>query len=226
MGRTRLIDLTGQRFGRLTVLHREPVGLSRSPRWVCRCDCGEVRTVLGPHLRSGVTRSCGCLHREVITMHGHAARGATSRVYQSWGNAIARCENPRATGFGLYGGRGLRMCARWRGSFAAFAADMGPRPLGHQLDRTDNARGYECGSPDCPDCGPLGLPMNGRWVTPKAQARNRRDNRLVTLDGVVACVAAHAEARGVPPSTARHRLRRGLPVAEAFARPTPRGMAA
>src|SRR6266487_506032 len=95
--------------------------------------------------------------------HGHATRkkGITG-TYRSWANMLDRCKSKRRSDYPRYGGRGIRVCRRWR-DFARFLEDLGPRPPGLQLDRIDNSRGYE--------------PGNCRWATPKQQANNRRPRR-------------------------------------------------
>ncbi len=165
----RLLSLEGRRFGRLTVLTRG--GATRSPcgkvhtNWICQCDCGKTRIVLGDNLRSGGTVSCGCLRREItirrLTTHGEANRGGCSAEYNCWLNLIARCENQNSKNWPLWGGRGIRVCARWRQSFVAFLADMGRKPSPrHSIDRIDPDGHYE--------------PGNCRWATPSEQRRNRR----------------------------------------------------
>jgi hypothetical protein len=109
---------------------------------------------------------------------------------------IGRCENSRSPDFALYGGRGIRICQRWRNDFTAFLTDMGPRPSPkHSIDRVDSNGNYE--------------PGNCRWATPTEQARNTSRNVRLTVDGVTGCVAELADARGLRRSTVYGRLRRG-----------------
>src|SRR5262245_34706055 len=188
-------DLTGKRFGRLTVLslagkRRSPCGKSELV-WHCRCDCGTEKDVRGNTLRWGSTQSCGCLHRDQMTRHG---RAETSE-YFVWGSMLQRCYNPKHRQFRHYGGRGIRVCDRWGESFANFLAEMGKRPPGLQLDRIDNDRGYE--------------PGNCRWATTTEQSRNRRSCRLLTLGDETMPLSAWAVRTGLPENTIRNRLRRG-----------------
>ncbi len=90
--------------------------------------------------------------------------------YRTYRSMIQRCENPNVNGYHRYGGRGIRVCARWRNSFQAFVGDMGARPLGMSIDRIDSDRGYSCGK--CADCAARGEPRNCRWATAKQQAEN------------------------------------------------------
>lgn len=159
-------DLTGQRFGRLTVVERggrTPSG--RNVMWRCRCDCGQERTVVSSVLTRGESASCGCLRREAskarATKHGHAT-GETSRTYNSWACMWQRCTNPEYSQYGRYGGRGISVCERWS-SFTAFLADMGERPEGRTLDRINTNGNYE--------------PNNCRWATPKEQTANRNPRK-------------------------------------------------
>lgn len=165
----RRIDHVGQRFGRLEVLAAESITHYGETRWRCRCDCGEVVFVLGLNLRTGHTRSCGCLARElraawnrVSISHGAARNGQRAPEYWTWQGAKDRCFNSRNRMFRYYGARGISMCKEWRRSFSAFLADMGPRPSPqHSIDRINNDGHYE--------------PGNVRWATRSEQRRNRRD---------------------------------------------------
>lgn len=99
--------------------------------------------------------------------HGESTRRGKTREYESWAAMIQRCTNPKNPGYKRYGGRGIAVCARWRGSYVLFRQDMGPCPDGMQIEREDNNSGYE--------------PGNCRWATPKEQANNRRRNPLYKL---------------------------------------------
>lgn len=179
---TACIDLVGQRFGRLVVLHRVPhtPGSKQKPRWTCKCDCGTLRIIEGGSLRRGMSTSCGCFQREDMarrrTVHGYrrltagAPHGSDERTpknptYATWMGMRTRCLNPNAAGYQNYGGRGIKVCPQWE-TFDGFLADMGPRPPGLTLDRIDPDAGY--------------TPENCRWVTPLIQVLNRRDRISLT----------------------------------------------
>ncbi len=165
-------DATGQRFGRLTILgeaekYVSPQGVSlRRVRAVC--DCGvEITTNLNS-VKRGITASCGCFALEVLAdrsrVHGDAPRKRHTREYVVWANMISRCENPNVDRYPVYGGRGIKVCARWRGSFENFLADMGRKPSPeHSIDRIKVNGNYE--------------PGNCRWATPDVQARNKQNSR-------------------------------------------------
>ncbi|KKK55245.1 hypothetical protein LCGC14_3076500 [marine sediment metagenome] len=168
-----VIDLSGQTFGRLTVRGMSARRSSGHVHWSCECECGAIIDVRSVSLRDGITQSCGCLRREraienvlfaaaANVTHGHTA-GASwpkSRTYCSWQAMLFRCGNPKCGHWKLYGGRGIRVCRRWRTSFENFLADMGERPEGMSIDRyPDNDGNYESG--------------NCRWATPKQQRANQ-----------------------------------------------------
>ena len=156
-----LVDITGHRYGRLTVLSRSPE--SGRVHWKCRCDCGTELSVQSADLRTGNTQSCSCLKferiREASTTHGHTAGGWTT-TFRAWSDMKTRCYNPKNKRFAGYAGRGITVCDRWRNSFENFLADMGEKPLGLSLDRINNDGNYE--------------PDNCRWATYSQQNKNRR----------------------------------------------------
>lgn len=168
----KLIDLTGQRFGQLTVLERAENGNHKQPRWKCRCDCGKETIVFGHLLRNGNTKSCGCFSRELHgtlmkrsnLRHGDCS-GAETRLYRIWGGMKNRCYNSHQINYKHYGGRGIAVCEEWLHDFTAFrdwAMSHGYRD-DLTIDRIDNDKGY---SPD-----------NCRWVTMSEQRKNQRPRK-------------------------------------------------
>jgi hypothetical protein len=165
----KLIDLSGVRFERLVVLTRCNESYGKKVKWFCVCDCGNHAVVDGFKLRSGETKSCGCLQRDqqskriaqANTRHGQNKKGQQTRTHKSWTAMIQRCTNPKNTSYVNYGGRGVKVCERWR-VFENFFADMGERPEGKTLDRINVNGNYE--------------PENCRWATLSEQQRNKRCN--------------------------------------------------
>jgi len=161
-----MIDLTGKSFGRLVVRERAGADKGGHARWRCLCLCGRETIVEGGSLRRGDTASCGCIAIErgrdqglSNIRHGHSTDGGHSPTYHSWHAMTQRCTNPKHKGYPNYGGRGIKICERWR-KFSNFLADMGERPEGKTLDRKDNDGNYE--------------PGNCRWATYGEQNSNQR----------------------------------------------------
>ena len=166
-------DLTRRRFGRLVVVSREMRALPSGKRmgvWLCRCDCGTEKTITTDNLVRGTTRSCGCLHKDVVTKHGLSL----DPLYQTWNKIWHRVNNPHDKDYRWYGGRGIVMDPEWAENFSSFRSwvldNLGPKPSQtHSMDRLENDLGY--------------LKGNLRWATPVVQQNNKRSNRLITWNG-------------------------------------------
>ena len=197
--------LTGQRFGRLHVVSYFGK-LGRNNAWLCRCDCGNEAAVRVGSLRSGHTKSCGCLgteRRKANIVHG----GCRTPGYSSWNNMIRRCHIEHSHAYRHYGGRGIVVCERWRTSFWNFISDMGQRPTPkHSIDRIDNDGNYE--------------PGNCRWAMAADQAKNTRSNKVIAIDGRTQCLSAWAEEAGIRYGTLRRRLSLGWSISDALAKKT------
>lgn len=175
--------------------------------WLCRCDCGTERFVLEESLRQQVSTNCGCVRRAKVGARNHTHGLTNTREYVVWCGMIARCENPKHKGYHTYGGKGVRVCDRWRNSFETFLSDMGmpPSPK-HQIDRIDPTGNYE--------------PSNCRWVTNRQNSRNTRKTIKVEYGGETLALNDWANRIGIPEKTLYARIKvYGWPVHEAFTTP-------
>lgn len=201
-------DLVGRRFNLLIVVALSPRTTNKRSYWICRCDCGRTCTVLRTCLLDG-QKSCGCalaayhLRRKVSAKpkpprsDREYHRLSRSAEYRLWAGMIQRCTNPHRDNYARYGGAGIRVCDRWRNSFAAFLADLGRRPSPkHTLDRIRFGGNYE--------------PGNVRWATPKEQFYNRSVSILVDIGGTQRSIYELAISTGISPYTLYGRYSKGL----------------
>lgn len=196
----------GDVFTRLTVVSRAHSDKHGYIHWNCICECGAEKTVCSHELRSGKTKSCGCI-RFTPRTHGHTQTSNGKRItpeYQAWIDMRRRCSNRKHVSYDIYGGRGISVCEKWS-SFEMFYEDMGPRPDGMSLDRIDVNGNYE--------------PNNCRWATQTQQSRNRRNNRFVEYNGISMCLSEWAEALGFTYHILKDRLSRGWSIDRAFNTP-------
>ncbi len=191
----RFVDLTGQKFGRLTVIKRAKNIKGGRIRWLCQCVCNEYIIVIGNNLQRNHTRSCGCLWRDSITKHNLC----DSRTYHTWENMIQRCTNFNCKNYENYGGRGIKVCKKWW-KFEGFLQDMGERPPGLTLDRIDNDGDY------CKE--------NCRWATYAIQRRNRNDIRWITINNKTMCLKDWCNVRKLNYKTIIKRLSLGWPISK------------
>jgi hypothetical protein len=166
-----VIDLTGQRFGKLVVEYEAGRSKEGGALWLCRCDCGSSITTRSNQLRRGRVVSCGCARSK----HGRPNK----KIYDAWFQMVRRCHVPTCKDFKHYGARGIVVCQEWRNDIQRFEADMGQRPPGGTLERIDVDGPY---SKD-----------NCRWASQKEQTRNARSNIVLTYGGKSQCLGAWAE---------------------------------
>lgn len=189
-------DLSGRRFGRLIAIQRLPTRIKPSGQkysvWACRCDCGKETVVRMIDLKTGNTKSCGCLNLEKISelnkTHGKSKK---SRAYSIWLGIRRRCFDKKNNAYMNYGGRGITVCQRWL-SFENFLLDMGEPGDGMQIERKDNDGPYS--------------PGNCTWATAAQQARNRRSNIAITINGETLCLTDWCEKLNINYHRARARI--------------------
>lgn len=182
-----IVDITGNKYHKLTVIGMIP---NKIPiKWVCKCDCGKIKFVIGGNLKSGGTKSCGCDKKKSNGL-------SRTSIYQVYKGIIQRCYNHKNKDYRNYGGRGITVCDEWRNSFIVFynwSVSSGyDKSL--QIDRINNNGNYE--------------PLNCRWATLKQQGRNRRTNNIIEYNGKSQCLSDWAEELGISRSTFIYRIKK------------------
>lgn len=194
------IDLTNQRFGRLTVIERVENAENRQARWLARCSCGNEVIVRGAELRkANGTRSCGCLNKEIVGNLNRSHGMYGTKIYKTWAKIKSRCLNPADKRYKDYGGRGITICDEWKNDFRAFFDFVSKLEHygdeNYTLDRIDVNGDYE--------------PGNVRWADWKTQARNKRNNIIVEYQGELTTLTEASEKSGINHGTLCYRYHRG-----------------
>jgi len=222
----RLEVCLGEFYGRLTLEEELPIrsrGSGGTERWFrCLCECGQRTEVPLKRLRSGKTRSCGCLvvppAASTRVRDPLFVRSEDHPDYGIYRGIKKRCYSESDKAFPDYGGRGICMCSGWKASFKAFSNDMGPRPSKeHSIDRIENNGNYSCGH--CSECIEKSWPMNCRWATRDVQRRNQGDVVMLTFQGETLCMSDMARKHGLSKGTLRARLERGMSLKMALTTP-------
>lgn len=184
-------DITGQTFGRLTVLRYAGKSEDNRAMWECKCSCGTKIVTSGKSLRSGNTKSCGCLNIDkstsrivsLNTTHGECK----TKLWHIWSGMLSRCESPSTKTNKTYQGKGIKVCEEWHSyeTFRDWANSNDYKP-GLTIDRIDSDGNYE--------------PNNCRWATKAEQADNRKSTRHFTVDGETHSLAGWARKIGLSDS--------------------------
>lgn len=187
----RIVDLIGKRFGRLVVLERLPVELTKSGnkvrKWKCVCDCGNVINAVHSNLTKGATQSCGCLQKELASKRFTTHKKRYTRLYSIHANMKQRCYNPKNNRYKNYGGRGITICHEWLGdngfeNFYNWAVQNGYKE-NLTIDRINNDGNYE--------------PLNCRWANSKEQRLNTTNNHKLTYNGKTLTVYEWSKITGI-----------------------------
>jgi hypothetical protein len=188
----------GEVHGRLTAIRQTVAATHRNPgRWLFHCTCGnDIERVVGK-VRIGHTKSCGCLNREMIAARNRTHGASGTPEWYAWKEMNKRCRNPHVYAYHRYGGRGIRVCAKWKKSFSAFLKDVGLKPsVKHSLGRIDNDGNY--------------TPSNVHWEIQRTQARNRHTNLMLFWEGKKRALAEICELTGVDYNRTYRQLRKGV----------------
>lgn len=189
-------NMIGMRFGNLTIIKLEKREKGNS-YWLCKCDCGNNKIVLGRSLFHGNTRSCGCLQKETASEIFSTHKMSNKRIYHTWENMISRCYYTKDMSYRAYGGRGITVCDEWKSSFETFynwAVSHGYSDT-LTIDRINVNGNYE--------------PNNCRWVDMISQANNRRTNRYFMINGENLTISQIARKFNLNPNTLRTKIRNG-----------------
>lgn len=192
-------NLLGQTFGKLKVISRAYIDGYNKCAWTCLCECGSTKVCKSYKLLSGRNKSCGCF--SVNKTHGLSK----STEHKCWEGIKYRCNSskPGTKGYIHYRLRGIKVCDRWSGEngFINFLSDMGPKPSpAHTIERKDFNKDYE--------------PSNCEWLVLQKQARNRRNNTLITINNETKCLAEWCEVYNIDSFVVSKRLLRGWPKDE------------
>lgn len=201
----------GKKYGRATIQDIEKVIKGAEKRHetnaICLCDCGNVFATRLDRLISGGVKSCGCLHREVVSANSTRHGKSTHPLYKTWHNMRSRCDNPNATKYEIYGGRGITVCDEWEHSFEAFYdwSISNGWEKGLTIDRINTDKGY---SPD-----------NCRWTDYYTQNNNLRSNHNITYNGECYSIYEWARRLHISKKALSERVRRGWSVERTFNTP-------
>lgn len=205
------IDLTGKRFNKLVVIKKDGYSKNgKAIKWLCKCDCGEMKSILGASLKQNKSVSCGCYQKEITSKNMKKHGMSYSDEHRIWAAMKDRCLNPKNMGAKNYSQRGIGICERWQNSFILFYKDMGKRPSKkHSIERVNNNKGYS--------------PSNCKWEVRKRQARNKRSNRIIEINGVKKCLADWLDIYRITRHSFISRVKCGMSIEDALSnKPTPR----
>ena len=186
------------KYNNWTVAQNEPITRDGRVYLLCQCECGATKEVIIKNLKSGQSKSCGCVGRKKTSERNQKHGLRFTRTWRIWQAMKNRCYNKNVPQYHNYGGRGISVCDAWRNDFMSFYNDVGEAPEGKSIDRIDNDGNYE--------------PGNVRWSTAKEQGRNKSNN--TKINGV--CITEISRSLGGNHALVRKRLNRGWDVEKAI----------
>ena len=195
--------LESKKFGTLTVVKRienyvSPSGTIRS-QWLCKCECGNYTKVTSDKLKSGNTKSCGCLKVDAASKMNYKHGMRKTRLYRIYSAMVCRCENKNAVNYHSYGGRGIKVCDECRGENGAKNfidwSDKNGYKENLTIDRIDVNGDYS--------------PENCKWSTRMEQSSNRTDNHFITINGETHTLSEWSRISGISVSTICQRMKAG-----------------
>ena len=191
-------DLTGQKFGRLTVIKRVENSKHGHIMYLCQCECGKQKNIIASSLLSGHTKSCGCLNKEVITKHGLIHH----RIRSIYKGMKERCYNSHCKKFKYYGGKRIKICDEWLNDLKNFYnwAMINGYQDNLTIDRIDSNGNYE--------------PNNCRWIDMKMQLRNTSRTKMITFNNETMCLKDWAKKLKINYRTLQYRLSNGWTIEE------------
>lgn len=191
------LELEGKVFGRLTALERRGLDNTGKYKWLCKCECGNIREFSGTAISTGAIQSCGCLQKERARKAKQTHGLSKTSLYRVFSRMKNRCNNPNYPSYKHYGARGIIICDEWLNNSISFInwANKNGYKKGLTIERIDNDKNY------CPE--------NCKWATWKEQANNKRNNTCINYKGIDYNITEAARLSGVPLSTLSKRLQKG-----------------
>ena len=196
----------GQKFNKFTILEFNGKHKSGHLTALCKCDCGNIRTISLSDLKLNRSKSCGCIRKEAKQLFKKDHGMTNTKEFKTWAGIKIRCYNKNYKSYNYYGGKGVTMCNRWLNSFRNFLEDMGFAPTNkHSIDRIDSNGNYE--------------PNNCKWSTLIEQANNKSNNKFYEYNGEIKSVPYFSRKYNIPMGRLYERLKAGYSIKDAIEQP-------
>jgi hypothetical protein len=202
-GKRRIVVTTGEKFNRWTVIKEVARDKHKRRMILCRCECGTEKVVPLTYLRSGESKSCGCMKIEMFIRQNTKHGGSRTKLYKVWTSMKQRCLNEKCSVFEGYGGRGITICDEWLDyeTFRKWAVSTGYKN-GLTIERKDVNGNYE--------------PGNCEWIPQSKQSMNTRSNRIINFNGKSQTLKEWSVETGINYDTLFGRLRKGWSIKRAL----------